>query len=275
MDKSGLSNQRATITGLEDTAGSRKRSMGSSNCRGFGTQSSLNSSQDWASYYWNQTLASSSMGIPLLLSTWMTFSSSAQIMMIERDRASQELFLSQHAYIEKFLRELGMSECKTASTPVAKGAQLQPAPEDYNCSKTDKLWYAKAIGSLMYAMLGTRPDIALAVSLCSRFRGNPTQQHIEAVKQILRYLKGTIDMVLCFFGPLAALIGYTDTDWAGDHDTRPSTGGSTSLTLGAERSAGARGGNKPLPFYPAKPNTWDKHGRQRKPSGPGNCRVNC
>jgi hypothetical protein len=64
----------------------------------------------------------------------------------------------------------------------------------------------------MYAMLGTRPDMAFAVSLCSRFLGNPTQQQIEAVKRILRYLKGTIDMVLCFFGLLAALTGYTDTD---------------------------------------------------------------
>lgn len=133
-------------------------------------------------------------------------------MMIEGDRASQKLFLSQQAYIEKFLRELGMSECKTASTPVAKGAQLQPAPEDYTCSKIDKLWYAKAIGSLMYAMLGTRPDIAFAVSLYSRFLGNPTQQQMDAVKWILRYLKGTIDMILCFFGPLVALIGYNDTD---------------------------------------------------------------
>ena len=77
----------------------------------------------------------------------------------------------------------------------------------------------------MYAMLGTRPDIAYAVSVVSRFAANPTDHHYAAVKRILRYLKGTIDYQLTFSGDLNNLKGYTDSDWAGDTDTRRSTSG--------------------------------------------------
>jgi hypothetical protein len=77
----------------------------------------------------------------------------------------------------------------------------------------------------MYAMLGTRPDLAFAVSVVSRFASNPTDRHWTAVKRILKYLAGTISMGLVFRGSLTSLNGYTDSDWAGDHDTRRSTSG--------------------------------------------------
>jgi len=77
----------------------------------------------------------------------------------------------------------------------------------------------------MYAMLGTRPDIAYAVSVVSRFAAKPTQTHKATVTRIFRYLRKTIDYILVFKGPLAALSGYSDSDWAGDYDTRKSTSG--------------------------------------------------
>lgn len=86
-------------------------------------------------------------------------------------------------------------------------------------------WYQRAVGSLMYAMLCTRPDIAFAVSVVSRYSANPTKEHINAAKRILRYLRATIDHKLVFCGPLEALMGYTDADWGGDYDTRRSTSG--------------------------------------------------
>ncbi|RKK17238.1 hypothetical protein BFJ67_g17769, partial [Fusarium oxysporum f. sp. cepae] len=145
-------------------------------------------------------------------------------MSVRRDRRNKAIFLSQRAYVEKVLREFDMWESKPVTTPL-RTSKFQPVPDEYKASETTKLWYAKAIGSLMYAMLGTRPDIAFAVSLCSRYLGNPTNEHVQAVKRIMRYLRGTIDLELVFSGPLRPLVGYTDSDWAGDHDTRRSTAG--------------------------------------------------
>ena len=77
----------------------------------------------------------------------------------------------------------------------------------------------------MYAMLSTRPDIAFPVSAVSRYASNPTQAHWGAVQRIIRYLRTTIDYQLTFQGTLESLTGYTDSDWAGDRDTRRSTSG--------------------------------------------------
>ena len=77
----------------------------------------------------------------------------------------------------------------------------------------------------MYAMLGTRPDIAYAVSVVSRYGSNPNEAHWKAVKRIFRYLRHTVNHQLVFRGDLKPLSGYTDADWAGDQDTRRSTSG--------------------------------------------------
>lgn len=77
----------------------------------------------------------------------------------------------------------------------------------------------------MYAMVCTRPDIASAVGVVSRFLSNPGKEHWEAVKWILRYLKGTSKLCLCFGDSEPILEGYTDADMAGDLDCRKSTSG--------------------------------------------------
>ena len=88
-----------------------------------------------------------------------------------------------------------------------------------------KVPYASAVGSLMYAMVWTRPDIAHAVGVVSRFMENPGNEHWQAVKWILRYLRGTSTHALCFGGTDICLQGYADADMAGDKDTRRSTTG--------------------------------------------------
>jgi len=70
--------------------------------------------------------------------------------------------------------------------------------------------YASAVGSLMYAMLCTRPDICFAVGLVSRYQSNPGPTHWQAVKRIMRYLRGTTDLVLCYQGGDLKLRGYSD-----------------------------------------------------------------
>ena len=73
--------------------------------------------------------------------------------------------------------------------------------------------YASAVGSIMYAMLCTRPDIAQAVSVVSRFQANPGQEHWTAVKNILKYLRRTKEFCLVFDGSLLQILGYTDVDF--------------------------------------------------------------
>lgn len=77
----------------------------------------------------------------------------------------------------------------------------------------------------MYAMLGTRPDLAFSVSVVSRYASNPNPRHWQAVKRIFRYIRGTLSLQLTYRGKLSNLEGYTDADCAGDYDTRRSTSG--------------------------------------------------
>ena len=76
-----------------------------------------------------------------------------------------------------------------------------------------KVPYAGVVGSLMYAMMCTRPDICYVVGLVSRYQSNPSQKHWMTVKRILRYLKGTSNYMLCYQGKNdLRLIGYFDLD---------------------------------------------------------------
>ena len=75
----------------------------------------------------------------------------------------------------------------------------------------------------MYAMMGTRPDIAYAVLVVSRYAANPDDSCWTAVKRIFRYLRGTMQLKLTYRGPMQPLTGYSDSDYAGDPATRCST----------------------------------------------------
>ena len=86
-----------------------------------------------------------------------------------------------------------------------------------------KVPYASAVGILMYAMVYTRPNIAHAVGVISRYMNNPGREHWMVVKWILRYLRGTTNQELCFGGSNISLQGYVDADMAGDRDNRRST----------------------------------------------------
>ena len=88
-----------------------------------------------------------------------------------------------------------------------------------------KIPYASAVGSLMYAMIATRPDIAFAVGVVARYMATPGRKHWDAVKGIMRYLKGTADMCICYGSQDIGVVGYTDSDYAGHADSRKSTSG--------------------------------------------------
>ena len=91
--------------------------------------------------------------------------------------------------------------------------------------------YASTVGSLMYAMLCSRPDICYAVGMVSRFQSNPGLDHWIAVKHILKYLRRTRNYMLVYSGGDLNPEGYTDSDFQSDRDSRKSTSGSV-FTLG-------------------------------------------
>ncbi|MCO5614198.1 hypothetical protein L7F22_068478 [Adiantum nelumboides] len=88
-----------------------------------------------------------------------------------------------------------------------------------------KVPYASACGSLMYAMVATRPDIAFAVGMVNRFMSNLGTKHWEAVKGVLRYLAGTKDKYICFGKGKLSVVGYSDADFEEDLDRRRFTSG--------------------------------------------------
>ncbi|KAJ4736375.1 Transposon Ty1-NL2 Gag-Pol polyprotein [Rhynchospora pubera] len=149
-------------------------------------------------------------------------------MRISRDRAAGTLILSQEKYINKVLERFRVQDAKPRCTPLGGQLKLSKAQAPKTDEERDHMAavpYASAIGSLMYAMVCTRPDISQAVGVLSRFMANPGMAHWEAVKWLLRYLKGTSSMALCFKKSSVGLEGFVDADLGGDMDNRKSTSG--------------------------------------------------
>lgn len=143
---------------------------------------------------------------------------------IRRNRPARTIILDQQGYIQKILHQFNMTDCAPVQTPMVE-KRLQKTEDEYLSQPDERKEYQSMVGSLMYLMLGTRPDLAYAVSVVSRYSSNPDDTHRQAVKRILRYIQGTRDLCLVFQGDLRPLRGYSDSDWAGDPDTRRSTSG--------------------------------------------------
>ena len=117
-----------------------------------------------------------------------------------------------------------MSNCKEISTPQELGSRLTVNEGD--C--VDKQKYQMLIGSLTYAVTGTRPDIAQALGSVNQFASNPSSEHWKSVKRILRYIKGTLDWGILFDGTKETeirLSGFVDADWGSDPNGRKSRSG--------------------------------------------------
>ncbi|GJV07396.1 retrotransposon protein, putative, ty1-copia subclass [Tanacetum coccineum] len=115
------------------------------------------------------------------------------------DRSKRLLSLSQSAYFEKILKKYRMDKSKRGFTPMQEKPDLnksQGAITSREVKRMQRVSYDLAIGSIMYAVRCTRPDVAFAQNLCSRFQQNLSEAHRTAVKNILKYLRNTQDMVL-------------------------------------------------------------------------------
>jgi hypothetical protein len=145
-----------------------------------------------------------------------------------RDRKKRLLGLSQVNYIDRILARFSMVNSKKGFLPfrheIHLSKQMCPkTPEERE--KMSNCHYASAVGSLMYAMLCTRPDISHAVSVVSRYQSNPGPEHWSAVKHILRYLRNTKHYFLVYGSEDLTVPGYTDSDFQSDIDDRRSTSG--------------------------------------------------
>ncbi|XP_059597761.1 secreted RxLR effector protein 161-like [Vitis vinifera] len=155
---------------------------------------------------------------------------------IQRDRSRGILGLSQRTYIDKVLQRYGMQNSKPGDTPVAKGDKfsLNQCPKNsLESQEMQKIPYASAVGSLMYAQVCTRPDIAYIVGMLGRYLSNPGIDHWRAAKRVMRYLQRTKEYMLTYRRlDQLELIGYSDSDFAGCQDSRRSTSGYIYLLAG-------------------------------------------
>ena len=129
-------------------------------------------------------------------------------------------------YVKEVLKRFSMKNFKRRLLPLKHGIHLSKkmCPDTLEeIQRMSKIPYALAIGSLMHVMLCTRPDIALAVSVTSRYQANPDEEHWIAFKNILKYLR-TKDLMLVFGGGLELKVEkYTDSDFMTDVDNKNST----------------------------------------------------
>jgi len=151
---------------------------------------------------------------------------------IEIIQLPSQITLNQSAYIQKILARFNMTHAYTVSTLLAPSTKLERTTTtqdaEFEYSDADEKEYRSIIGSRMYLMLCTRPDIAFAVGALSRYNNAPKSSHMVAAKHLLRCVKKTSHISLRL-GPFVTKdlypVLYCDTDWAGDLDTRKSTAG--------------------------------------------------
>ena len=138
-------------------------------------------------------------------------------------KVSQEggrITLSQSNYAKSILSFAKMEECNLAQTPLEARMKLsqQEGP------LVDSTFFRSLIGSLRY-LTHTHPDLSYSVGFLSRFMERPTVEHLTALKRVLRYLRGTIGYGLVYLKgqSKARLVGYSDSDFAGNEQDRKST----------------------------------------------------
>ncbi|GKB28428.1 copia protein [Tanacetum coccineum] len=133
------------------------------------------------------------------------------------------IYINQDKYALEILKKYGMDLSDHVDTPMVDQLKLD---EDLVGILVDHTRLRGMVGSLMY-LTASRPDLIFVVCMCARYQAKPTKKHLEAIKRVFRYLKGTIHMGLWYPKDNAmALTAYADADHAGCQDLRRSTSGS-------------------------------------------------
>ncbi|GKD31182.1 retrovirus-related pol polyprotein from transposon TNT 1-94 [Tanacetum coccineum] len=133
------------------------------------------------------------------------------------------IFINQSKFALEILKKFRMDSCDPVDTPMVDRLKLD---EDPLGIPVDQTRFCSMVGSLMY-LTASRPDLVFAVCMCARYQASPTKKHLEALKRVFWYLRGTINWGLWYPKDTAmALTAYADADHAGCQDTRRSTSGS-------------------------------------------------
>lgn len=148
------------------------------------------------------------------------------------------LKIDQSAFIRDLVEEEGLSGCNPTSIPMKAGNFIDMQEED-DYEEADLKTYQRLVGKLMYLSCGTRPDIDFVVGQLSKRNSDPRMGHLKAAKRVLRYLKDTMHLGLNYGDILKSdgqtkapvtsspygLVGYTDSNYAGDLEDRKSVMG--------------------------------------------------
>ena len=166
---------------------------------------------------------------------------------IVRDRERRVMYMSSVGKIDALVEKFGLSgDTRPVETPMSKSflptAQASVSEEGVGSGLPLEPGhrYCELIGSLLYLANTTRPDIAQAVGVLSRYRGTPTTAHMNEALRLLRYLKGTREYALQLGGSKVPLEGFVDADYAGDLDTRASTTGFVFRVYGGSVAWGSK-----------------------------------
>ena len=125
--------------------------------------------------------------------------------------------------VDRMLNKFSMSDCKSKPTPCDLGANK--IRDDDSTQLPDPRLYRGIVGSLIYVMTGTRPDLCYVVTLLSQHMAKPTHAHLGMAKHVLRYLSGTIHYGLQFQKcDVIDISGFCDSDWGASEDRRSITG---------------------------------------------------
>lgn len=150
---------------------------------------------------------------------------------IEHDRPAGTILISQCAYLEQVLKRFGMSDCNNKSMPLPLGIILSkdqgPKSQDDQKFMADKP-YQEVLGSIMYAQIGTQPDLSYTVSTLSKYASNPGITHWQALMHILRYIKAMLHYKIMYGGSSFNDLrptGWVDADYGGDIDSQQSCAG--------------------------------------------------
>ncbi|GKB03208.1 retrovirus-related pol polyprotein from transposon TNT 1-94 [Tanacetum coccineum] len=128
------------------------------------------------------------------------------------------IFINQSKFALEILKKFGMDSCDPVDTPMVDRLKLD---EDPLGIPVDQTRFRSMVGSLMY-LTASRPDLVFAVCMCARYQASPTKKHLEALKRVFRYLRGTINWGLWYPKDTAmALTAYADADHAGCHNNLP------------------------------------------------------
>ncbi|GKD85263.1 retrovirus-related pol polyprotein from transposon TNT 1-94, partial [Tanacetum coccineum] len=140
---------------------------------------------------------------------------------LQVSQSPEGIFINQSKFALEILKKFGMDSCDPVDTPMVDRLKLD---EDPLGILVDQTRFRSMVGSLMY-LTPSRPDLVFDVCMCARYQASPTKKHLEALKRVFRYLRGTINWGLWYPKDTAmALTAYAYADHAGCQDTRRNYG---------------------------------------------------